>query len=87
MSFHKTKNVNYECVYSTETENEYLNMYSMLSELNSLCKERDTLKAQLKEAETVIELGDYWDELKVNDYLNAREEYKTKHSKDRVITK
>ena len=37
------------------------------------------LKAQLKEAEKVIELGDYWDELKVNDYLKARKEYKAKY--------
>tara|TARA_R110000868_G_C10972548_1_gene770401 strand:+ start:76 stop:285 length:210 start_codon:yes stop_codon:yes gene_type:complete len=40
------------------------------------------LQSQLKEAEKVIELGDYWDDLKVNDYLKARREYKTKYNNE-----
>ena len=59
-------------------DSELLKMVSKKS-LVELEKENQKLKTQLKEAEKVIELGDYWDELKVNDYLKARKEYKAKY--------
>ncbi len=47
MRFHKTTNVPYQMVYSSETENEYIDMYSMLPEINKLAEENEKLKKEL----------------------------------------
>ena len=47
--FSKTKNVNYQCVYDSDTAVEYFEMYDMVDDLNKIDIERQKLKNQNEE--------------------------------------